>query len=1054
MVASSDHTDCICAKEYEPKNDVCVVCASGFVNRFNGNNTCTLAQGFGCVLMTNRVDSIGATMDPEYILATEWAQMFVFPNNILRSEWGQPTEITYLTIESNANGVATVTWFSVCPNWLMLNLGVPQRIGSVETSGCDASEDEDNVAVWVGNTIPRLWSDMSNNECGNNDIVCLDHQYVHYAPDVVHTIASGQTRFLPQRNGSHLVYGQYVFVQSLKPACAIEAYETTSDICGIPSSVNPFSARFYDLQHTNNQTHHYFTTPIAESVQGCTLTECMCGPNHSGRLCSNRVTSIRFEASLDASTLPTGTNPAYRRVLCGETTEESRGVVSGTTGTCECNAFSGTDAHTDHFMGTGCQCVQHNGKTCAGHGTCYSPVMPYGRCSGVSPSKQVRGSTIGVLLFECASKECVFQDESKSHYRIDRGQMINLGSASASEQTIVIQWSGESEECISFVVNGAPKNYYSSAVSIWAVPNESDDVILTEQGAELVCNTRNGTLKNWNEWVETLNDINTGDCTTQEKYWGLDCTVEIDEWACTNQTDGWNCVAPPQAFKCERSVNEATTSVTGIIDLESIANCSDQTIEPNWTITIGFPSFNQSLDSVPNTTTRTRSDDPVWKTLPALVEGTLNRVDQFGYQRGRFDCSDPVDRIFAAAYMLNHTQDTKFYDGNLCPHDDEHTFWNVSSIGKFFGLFDTNHPYHSFDQPVEQWGDGQFSLIKSILNNKWMIDLDPLVERPHFWEEYLTTSWADETQWEDIRRHLLKKDSPVFPFNHAFESLLVDQIEEKKTSRISHSIPGTRRYFMLDQFPLQSQLIQRRLHEFWASSLAPVACTNDWQCASFGLGTCVYAGRNQNQYRSWQNGVPEWYDERRIHAVGDEGGCACHQSGLDGYWDPEWHCQRCRDGYGPKTEDEWSGLVRYNATLPGNFSLLDDTDFKACAWPWAVDPILASDNPRSICSGHGKFVPDTISWDSNFTKPREVIMTNQWKPLDDPSICLVFNLTGFPNLTGLLVFLQQNWVLNQPWYTNDESRSIAYFLGKPVNNTRVDGYWIHANATCHQYNHV
>ena len=1052
MVAKDDRTDCICAKEHEPKNGVCERCLSGFVNRFNGNNTCTLSQGFGCVLMTNRVDSVDGTMDPDYILATEWSQMFRYPNNILRSEWGQPTEITYLTIENNAKGVATVQWFSVCPNWLMLNLGVPQRIGSIETSGCDASEDEDNVAVWVGNKIPRLWTDMSKNECDNDDIICLDHQYIHYAPDIDRTIASGKTRFLPQRNGSHLVYGQYVFVQSLQPACEIEAYETTSEICGLPSNVNPFSARFYDLQYTNNRTHHYFTTPISESIQGCTLTECMCGPNNSGRLCSNRVTSIRFDSKLDAQIVPDATVPYYRHVLCGETTEEPRGIVNVDTGMCECNAFSGTDATTDLFMGSGCQCVHNDGLICAGHGTCYSSLMPYGRCSRVSPSKQVRGITIDVLLFVCENV-CIFKDENNTHYRIDRGQLINRGNG--TDQTIEIQWNTSivGEECLSFVVNGVANNYYSSAISIWDIPNENDDVILTQSGAELKCNTRNGTLMNWDDWQTTLSQLTPGYCTEQDTYWGQNCTSEIDEWECTNQTDGcWNCVAPKQRLKCKRSFSSTSTSVTGIIDLESIANCSSETIEPNWTITNygGYISISTSSNSsLPNITTRTRSDNPVWRTLPMLVEGTLKPVDQFGYQHGRFDCSDPVDRIFATAYILNHTQDQMFYDGDLCPDDDEHTFWNVSSIGKFFGLFDTNHPYYSFDEP---WEQGSYSMIKSILNNKWMIDLDPFVERPYLWEEYLTTSWTDETQWEDIRANILKQNNPIFPFNHAFESLIRDQDKEDKTSRISHAIPGKRRYFEFDEFPDESQLIERRLLEFWQSSLAPVACTNDWQCASFNLGTCVYqpSGINTNQYRSWDNGVPEWYEDSNIAAVGDEGGCACHANFQDGYWDPEWHCQRCRDGYGPKTKDEWDGLVRFNATLPQNFSLLDDTVFKPCAWPWAVDPILASDNPRSICSGHGTFIENTIDWDSNFTKPRQVIMDNQWKPLDDPSICLVFNLTGFTDQ----VFLQQNWVLNQPWYTNDESRSIAYFLGKPVNNTRVGGYWIHANATCHQYNHV
>ena len=1058
--ANEEHTDCVCAIEFSPSDDECVRCAAGFQKRESGNFTCSLSQGFGCVLMTNRVDSVHGSVESDYVLASEWGLKFTSPASPLRTEWTRPTEISYssydVLTDTRSTGVATVEWFYVCPNWLMLDLGVPQRIGSVETRGCDAGGDESNGKVWVGNKIPRLWTDMEKNECDNDDVICLDHQYVRYEAATDLTVANGRTRFLPRRNGSHLVYGEYVFVTSVKPSCEIEAYETTSDVCGEPSAVNPFSARFYDLDYTSNQTHHYFTNAMAESVQGCTLTECMCGPNNSGRLCRNRVTSIRFDAYLDEETRPSFVNK-NRRVLCGETTVDPRGAVDEESGVCDCNAFSGTGFNTDLFDGVGCQCVQHNGKVCAGHGTCYAPMMPYGRCDGVDDSKRLRGRVIDVMLYTCVGGPCWFQDSHMAYYRIDTDQVINLGDRTANETTVpvTIEWNASRLECIEFVVNGELTTYNSVSRTEWTIPMANDYTLLSRSDLEAFCAKSDGQLNNatflsWNATLSALDQVN---CTEKGDDWGQGCDDPIQDWDCTKETAGWDCIASPTPSTCFRISNTSSTTIRGILQGNG-SQCANGYSLPTVVGLVEEEAIESCVNgtnctTVPNrTVVRTRSDDPIWGHGPRLIRGTLEPIEQFGYQRGMLDCSDPIDRTFATAYALS----IPGFDGELCRTDDRHTFWNVSTVGRFFGLFDTNHPRLAFPQDVSTWDPSdtaRYRFISSILNDKWMLDQDPLVERPFFWEEYLKTSWTDTTKWDEIRTQILRDRR--MPYNHAYSSLLtaLGATEETKTSLLRTSIPGETRYFNLATYK-DSPITQQRLVEFWQSSLAPIACTNDWQCESFNLGECEYQPSrfNAHQYRSWRNGVPSWDSERNIVAFGDEGGCGCHQNSEDGYWEPEWHCQRCREGYGPATLDEWNGFVRYNATLRAGLTMLDDTTFKQCVWPWAVDPILAGDNPRSICSGHGTFRPVRIEWDSNFTKPREVIRQNQWMPLDDPSICLVYNISSL----NQLVYLQQNWVEDHPWYANDETYSLLYFTER--SRGLVNGEWMDVNVTCQYYNHV
>jgi len=692
--------------------------------------------------------------------------------------------------------------------------------------------------------------------------------------------------------------------------------------------------------------------------------------------------------------------------------------------------------------------------------------MPYGRCSGVNSSKPLVGPPIPIRLFQCTDPNgCLFRDTRDSWlYKIDFNQWVNLvrNGTEETHQVTVLPGANATNECVELLIDGAwfkhdPNNLIvpvpTDPNKPWVGINASNSSFL-----EQFCEKRNQNAVH--DSVAVADPV----CSDLHPTWGKRCT-ESGDWNCMGC--GFNvsekcCLKPYSTPKCSRSSSNESITIEG--RYEKARSCGSR---PRAAVNVTggiIDLVNVSCTNATESMAITRSDHAAWydAAVLELVCGNMKARQPPGYNNGGLSCSDPVDRVFATALVVQLHDDDGRYDGELCSvpnNGDAHTFWNVSTIGKFFGLIDQQHMLDRFDG---EWGDAQYSAVSSILNGIWMLDQDPLVLRPHFWEEYLRSSWLDTSLWGTIWAGLMD-EHPTFPTNVAYEALYKASktVPLSSTQLSLYAIPGENRVLNLTQIttdPYGAQFRSTRkrlLRDFWSSALAPVACTNDWQCASFSLGTCDYqpSGPNANAYRTWRNGVPGWYFEHRIQAVGDEGGCECHSNAEEGYWDPTWHCQRCVQGYGPASQDEWDDMVRYNASISGH-SLLDDTQIKFCVYPWDDNPILAADSTRTICSGHGKFTDAPLGpISAEFPRPAFVTQRVEWTRLEDPSVCLVYNLTR-PNETQL-VYLQPNWVKGAPWYADDTSRTHAYFLGHLPTSWRKEGYWQNeTSAACVQRNHV
>lgn len=185
---------------------------------------------------------------------------------------------------------------------------------------------------------------------------------------------------------------QYVVLPNL--FCTGEAYTDMYEYCGNNDTVNPFSARFYQVASYRDSFKYQLQQPFTFASYGCTQTGCMCNADYGGRLCAARVSSYRLETALVYGVL----EPVWTKEYCGETTSvpELLDPVAGRgsiiDNECVCNPIAAVDptgrrgATQNRFIGSACQCVMADDpndgvvKMCAGHGTCIEPSFIYGWC--------------------------------------------------------------------------------------------------------------------------------------------------------------------------------------------------------------------------------------------------------------------------------------------------------------------------------------------------------------------------------------------------------------------------------------------------------------------------------------------------------------------------------------------------------------------------------------------------------------------------------------------------------------------------------------------------
>ena len=108
------------------------------------------------------------------------------------------------------------------------------------------------------------------------------------------------------------------------PRCLVEAYTELFAPCGQENHTNPYAGRIF-ANEIYRRPGTYFEEQLLEyAPYGCTITECMCGPNYTGKQCDSGVSAIR--ADLDGG---------FSKRVCGETTQPARGSYDGSKCVCE-----------------------------------------------------------------------------------------------------------------------------------------------------------------------------------------------------------------------------------------------------------------------------------------------------------------------------------------------------------------------------------------------------------------------------------------------------------------------------------------------------------------------------------------------------------------------------------------------------------------------------------------------------------------------------------------------------------------------------------------------
>ncbi|MGB1275885.1 MAG: hypothetical protein ACPG77_09050, partial [Nannocystaceae bacterium] len=150
------------------------------------------------------------------------------------------------------------------------------------------------------------------------------------------------------------------------PECVIRVFSEVFSPCG--NNTNPYAGRYSANEFYRGPDLNLEPQPIQFAPYGCTTTECMCGPNHSGQLCAYGLSAKRRDEDNELSPR-----------VCGEDTQPARGVLGDRS--CEC-------FKTQNFelVGDACECGSSfvaqlgESRVCYAHGTCIAPSFTFGSC--------------------------------------------------------------------------------------------------------------------------------------------------------------------------------------------------------------------------------------------------------------------------------------------------------------------------------------------------------------------------------------------------------------------------------------------------------------------------------------------------------------------------------------------------------------------------------------------------------------------------------------------------------------------------------------------------
>lgn len=187
--------------------------------------------------------------------------------------------------------------------------------------------------------------------------------------------------------GGDLLAHQYiVLVGSTSLDCFVKAFEYDFQYCGLNGTANIFSGRFFALDYYRGRNRNQAQSYVGIANFGCTITECMCGPNNAGELCRQGVSSVR-RTVIEVDGI---SESVWYKAVCGETDllptllnpVQGRGQLDTVKKNCTCNALSTKSIMT----GEACQCNigtnydRRSQMMCSGHGTCKPVRIPYGFC--------------------------------------------------------------------------------------------------------------------------------------------------------------------------------------------------------------------------------------------------------------------------------------------------------------------------------------------------------------------------------------------------------------------------------------------------------------------------------------------------------------------------------------------------------------------------------------------------------------------------------------------------------------------------------------------------
>lgn len=693
-------------------------------------------------------------------------------------------------------------------------------------------------------------------------------------------------------------------------------YSESFDPCG--NHPNPYAARFFEVPAYRD----FFKVKEPQSSRfapyGSTNTECMCGPNWTGKLCRTRVSAIRLGAE---------TGRKQKRV-CGEGTFPPRGRV-GPDGTCECFPIVGMDGR---FGGEGCErpliMVPSKGRfeECFGRGYSVQPTFEYGECEWA-----IRNRELDALRYPFRGIEPI----SPSVLTVDRPSIVRIDGKtyrlpSQTKVTLFNPWG---------IVG--PVQYCSTKV------DSTDGPILS-------------TVNIPSNATRVMSRLTIRHSQEEVDYCFSNCSASTLP-LCSSSSFSFPCILAQDWIEEEEEESIIPSGPMQLICF-SAKETVDVHIPPS--TSIGYVDcsdpFDRMMDDMhahQTNTARTCAQQPIQHHTNAngvgyglfrdVIPGISFLGGKWSIQHDELILSllgGGICEEMETGEVIHEAVDEMTWDEQTLAWYRQHVLPEQVSDGLKLGLGffirkievtatqDMISPM-TLTLQTKEGQRGEFTIFHSMETNQTVtLHLDPDQE----WMELL--SLPDSIQVK------------IWSRPRAYSSLWK---EWKRQVMEEHRFPPTDVYLRNCQRlggvirAYESSLHRKYLKHMYQTFLAVAYCTEHVQCKKFAQDSENYQciTRSNSAFHPWRGGL----SELETDGVGDEGGCVC----TVGVSNPQMHCKSCVQGYGPANDGQRYDYRAFRETLGLPPTPLEED----CELP--VDP--SSSRETLICGGRGTPIWD-IRW--------------------------------------------------------------------------------------------